>query len=96
MSSLKDKALQLHSRVEKLIDLNGRVLSEKKVVENENIRLKEENLELKSLVKELEEKIKILKIAGALSGVDGNNQRAKLKINELVREIDKCIALLNR
>jgi hypothetical protein len=95
MSSLKNKIEQLHWQVNKLISHTGKLSDEKKLLENENIRLKEETERLKSLAKDLEEKNKILKIAGALSGFD-NNQKAKLKINELVREIDKCIALLNR
>ena len=48
----------------------------------------------KNNIRELEEKIKILKIAKTIETKEGNVE-AKLKINELVREIDKCIGLLN-
>ncbi len=45
---------------------------------------------------ELSRKNEQLKIAThLLSGVD-ENREAKQKINKLVREIDKCIALLNK
>jgi len=45
---------------------------------------------------ELSQKNEQLKIAThLLSGVD-ENREAKQKINKLVREIDKCIALLNK
>jgi uncharacterized protein YjgD (DUF1641 family) len=50
--------------------------------------------EQKQTIKHLEEKIKTLKIAKTLEIKEGNVE-AKLKINELVREIDKCIGLLN-
>lgn len=43
---------------------------------------------------ELEEQNQTLKIAKSLTGAEDKSE-AKLKINELVREIDKCIALLN-
>jgi hypothetical protein len=43
----------------------------------------------------LEEKIKMLKIAQGL-GKGKDTTRAKLKINELIREVDKCINLLNK
>ena len=38
----------------------------------------------------------MLKMAGSLVGEGNSNSEAKSRINELVREIDKCIALLNR
>jgi hypothetical protein len=50
--------------------------------------------EQKETIKKLEDRIKILKIAKTLESKEGNVE-AKLKINELVREIDKCIGLLN-
>jgi len=72
-------------------------------LENEITTLEEKVLSLKSEI-ELLEKDKLemsqrneqLKIATVLlSGVD-ENKVAKQKINRLVREIDKCIALLNK
>jgi hypothetical protein len=57
-------------------------------------QLREENQELNEKVRQLDEKIKILKLAKTLENKEGNVE-AKLKINELVREIDKCIGLLN-
>jgi len=36
-----------------------------------------------------------LKVAKALAEGDPDNQAAKQKINRIVKEIDKCIALLN-
>jgi len=47
-------------------------------------------------IKELETKYERVKLSGALLGNDGNATEAKKKITELVREIDKCVALLNR
>ena len=45
---------------------------------------------------ELSQKNEQLRLAThILSGVD-ENREAKLKLNKLVREIDKCVALLNR
>jgi len=48
----------------------------------------------KETIKQLEEKNKLLKITKALEQKEGSVE-AKLKINELVREIEKCIRLLN-
>ena len=61
---------------------------------NEIQELKQILGEQKQTIRQLEDKIKILKIAKTLETKEGNVE-AKLKINELVREIDKCIGLLN-
>jgi len=47
-------------------------------------------------LKELEIKYERLKLTGALLGDGENGAEAKKKITELVREIDRCVALLNR
>lgn len=48
-------------------------------------------------ISELSEKNKIKEMAHTLAGGNGHSSKdVKLKINELVREIDKCIALLNK
>ena len=68
-----------------------------------NVELKSENESIKNLLQERNEKIKELetkyeriKISGALVGEGENAAEAKKKINELVREIDRCVALINR
>ena len=69
-----------------------------------NSSLKDELSELKnslaskeSQLIELKEKYKILKMSKKLDGGEiGESKELKLKINEMVKEIDKCIALLNK
>lgn len=65
--------------------------------EEETVKLNETIDEQKNLIKELEEKISIIKLAKATGSEDGEkNTEVKLKINEMVREIDKCLSLLNK
>ena len=45
---------------------------------------------------ELENQYKKLKLAKTMVASSRDVQDAKLKVNRMVREIDKCIALLNR
>jgi predicted nucleic acid-binding Zn-ribbon protein len=47
-------------------------------------------------MKELELKYERVKLSGALLGEGENAGEARKKITELVREIDRCVALLNR
>jgi phage shock protein A len=72
------------------------VENEKIVLEKKVLNLKHEIELLKKDKSELGQKIEQLRLAThILSGVD-ENREAKQKINKLVREIDKCIALLNK
>ncbi|MFC2118058.1 hypothetical protein ACFLRG_01165 [Bacteroidota bacterium] len=72
-------------------------------IKGDKQQLLNENNELKSLVQKLEEKIQDLKsdnnklkLSGAVMASSDSQQDAKAKVNRIVREIDNCIALLNR
>ena len=89
LNDLKANTQQLFQEFRKLED-------ETKLLENQVLDLKSEIELLEKDKLELSQKNEQLKIAThLLSGVD-ENREAKQKINRLVREIDKCIALLNR
>lgn len=47
-------------------------------------------------IKELENRYERIKLSGALLGDGEHAVEARKKITELVREIDRCVALLNR
>ncbi|MBA4322511.1 MAG: hypothetical protein C0408_06805 [Odoribacter sp.] len=69
--------------------------------ECENLRTGKEALTTALLyreteMKELEKKYERVKLSGALLGDSENASEGKKKITELVREIDNCIALLDR
>ncbi len=69
--------------------------------ENQNLKKADEDLknilqERENRIKELEIKYERIKLSGALLGDSGSAGDAKRKINELVREIERCVALLNR
>ena len=67
-----------------------------RLLENKVLGLNSDIEILESEKLELSQRNEQLKIAThLLSGVD-ENREAKQKINKLVREIDKCIALLNK
>ena len=79
----------------------GKLLETKHQLQTENRTLKEiikelnsDNQKQKETITQLEEKIKIQRLAKTIESKEGNVE-AKMKINELVREIDKCIGLLN-
>lgn len=85
---------ELKSKIDKLINLYISSLERNKSLESELKSLQSELEQVKGENKTLNEKIKTTKVASAISGGNGSYE-AKVRINQLVREIDKCIALLN-
>ena len=73
-----------------------------KMQENTNLnqeisKCKTEINTLKSNISQLNEQVKMLKLASQIDGNEvGSTKDVKLMINEMIREIDKCIALLNK
>lgn len=59
--------------------------------------LEAEKTNLKEEIAKFQEQIKLLKLAKQLDGEGGDKTKeVKLMINEMLREIDKCIALMNK
>ncbi|MFP4042393.1 MAG: hypothetical protein ACLFPH_04735 [Bacteroidales bacterium] len=88
VSDLKQKTRQLIALYEK--------------AKHENLQLHNENKKLKDQIKQkeaeyfsLKEDYTKLELAKSLASVDSSHD-AKIKINRIVREIDNCIALLNK
>ena len=96
MSDLKSIASSLESKVEKLVDLHHRTKKELAALKTENTHLNQTIDQQKKAIKDLEEKGKVLKLSKSLSTNNENTTELKLKINELIREVDKCISLLNK
>ena len=68
--------------------------------ENDLLRKQFEDLQKQlqqkqSVIEELEQKNQKLSLVKGIVA-EGDNQDAKIQIKRIVREIDKCIALLNR
>jgi hypothetical protein len=86
----------LKINVQQFFNEFANVENEKRALEKNVLDLKHEIELLKQEKSELSRKNEQLRLAThLLSGVD-ENREAKQKINKLVREIDKCIALLNK
>lgn len=81
-------------KAEKLIEKHTQLVAKNDKLSNEIEKIKQELNERNQQVSELNDKIKLLKIVGSVDG-EGTKE-VKLKINEMVREIDKCIAQINR
>lgn len=87
VKNIKTKVLALVKKQQQTLD---QLEQERKKV----MQLNEEIAQLKVEINELEDRNNVLKITGNTS--DGGNREMKLKLNELVREVDKCIAQFNK
>jgi chromosome segregation ATPase len=79
------------------------LINEHKSLKEEIKTLKTENQELKSSLKSRDEQlfnfknqIKISKIVDNINPEDGSVSELKKKVDDYIREIDKCIAYLSR
>ena len=94
MSKSIDSLVLLESNVKKLKSLVIELKKENSLI-SKNLNLKEETL-LKQAndLKEWKEKYKSLKIANTFLG-SNDKSLTKLKINNLIKELDKCILSLS-
>ncbi|MBU8891934.1 MAG: hypothetical protein KOO66_04095 [Bacteroidales bacterium] len=92
----KDIVVTLKDKIKKLLSLYNDLKAEnaklKKQTEEYKIQKKDKEAELDFL----KNKYNKLKLAKSLLASADDSHDAKIKINRIVREIDKCIALLNR
>ncbi|NBP05360.1 MAG: hypothetical protein EBV15_03950 [Bacteroidetes bacterium] len=95
MQNLSTRLYEIRIKVEKLVNENQLLKNE-----NESMRDRIEGLERtvelqKNTLSELTEQNKLIKLAKNLNPEDSNTEEIKNKVNELIREIDRCIDLLN-
>ena len=94
----KDQLLinELKHNVRRLIDNLEKTKDELDTVRDEYKGLELQFDVFKSEYEALKKRYENLKVAKAFVEGDTDNQAAKQKINKIVKEVDKCIALLNQ
>ena len=88
ISNIEKKLFNLLSSYE---NLKGKNLK----LENENKKLISKIEDNSQIINSLNDKIKIMSISKSVDVSKNDIKQTKLKINEYIREIDKCIAQLN-
>lgn len=85
----------LSEKIALLIEDDRRAREDREKLAAANEKLRNDNRSLKQQVAELEKRVKVLELGEGLAG-GGDTKQAKARINRLMREIDRCIALMNR
>ena len=93
---MKDIINNIEVKLGKFISKHQQLSNEKLVLEQETNDLSDELKKKEDEISTLQDKIKLMNISKSVEVSKEEVKASRLKINEYVREIDKCIALLNK
>lgn len=94
MADLSIIVSEIEVKLRKMIDAKNQLAIENKRLTEENAVLTNENVMLRKSTEELKDKLNKSIIVNALDNEEEIEQGRKL-IKELVKEIDKCVSILN-
>ena len=95
MSNLSEIVDSLENRVGKLLQEHENLKKKKTKLEEEITVLMTQQDQYNKEIDNWREECNTLKLANSMLGSNEYKRETKLKINELVREIDKCITQLS-
>ncbi|MCX2574702.1 hypothetical protein [Pedobacter sandarakinus] len=96
MTSVADQLDKVLQKTTRLIELCNALQEESDLLrlENQSLKVALDTSKVKNV--ELEEKLRVTKLAKSIEGTSEKSLDIKQKINDFVREIDKSIALLKK
>ncbi|MCF8457473.1 MAG: hypothetical protein K9H62_16215 [Bacteroidales bacterium] len=92
---MDDLRRNIDEKISKIMNMQKNIKSENQLLIKENERLMERFEEKDQELKKLKHKYNLLKLAKNFEASESEKGDASKKINNIVREINKCIALLN-
>lgn len=88
--------ISLKEKIKNIISLYEKAKKKKEELSEEKLSFINQIKEKDKEFEELKNKYKILKLAKTFKASDNDKSDAKNKINRIVREVENCIALLNK
>lgn len=85
----------LEARIRQLIDRYRQLAGRCAELDARCAALRSENRALEERVKRLDAQLARAELAGGLAGAGRDREKARARVNRLMREVDKCIALLS-
>ena len=95
MSKIIEAANSLEDKLEKLLEVYVFLKEENEFLHQRLVGLENQLTESVAQLSEKEKSYQLLKIAKTIEGSNENTRETKLKINALIREVDKCIIQLS-
>lgn len=96
MSLVADQLNSVLQKTARLIELCNALQEENDLLKLENQSVKVALDTARNKHSDLEEKLRVLKLAKSIEGTSEKTLDIKQKINDFVREIDKCVVLLKK
>lgn len=96
MSSVAEQLNSVLHKTARLIELCNALQEENELLKQENSSVKSALNAAKIKNSDLDEKMRVLKLAKSIEGTSEKTLDIKQKINDFVREIDKSIVLLKK
>jgi archaellum component FlaC len=96
MSSVAEQLNSVLHKTARLIELCNALQEENELLKLENQQTKAALDTAKTKNSDLDEKLRVLKLAKSIEGTSEKTLDIKQKINEFVREIDRCVVLLKK
>ena len=97
MSNFQDEIIAgFRNNIKKIIHLYESEKARNQELLHINEQLKQEIAKVSLENEQLKQKNNTAELAKAFVDATGSNHEAKIKVNRIVREIDKCISLLNK
>lgn len=87
---------ELGHRVARLIEEHRSAKASCKALGEECLALKEENRSLRERIRELDSELALLQLSEGLAGDSRNKDKARARVNRLMREVDRCIAIVGK
>lgn len=88
----KDIIKRLSNEVDKLITSHSKMADQCRELTKERDKLLGDKRQLEERVRELDARLKSMELTAVMRGDEGNVERARQRINSLLREVDRCIA----
>lgn len=93
---MEQRLEKIHLGIKKLQDLHQNAILEVEKLKAENKSLQDKLIECEKQSASMNKQNLVDGITDTVTENEVEKKQMKLKINELVREVDKCIALLNQ
>ena len=90
----KSVITNIEARIRQLIDDHKRLSESCAELTAQRDNLKAENRTLQERIRELDGELSRMQLTEGLAGESRNREKARARVNRLMREVDKCIALL--
>ena len=88
--------MNIAAQVDRLVESHAALVRACSELTAERDSLRDQNRMLAMKVRELQSRIARLQLSESLSGGGADKEQARARINRLLREVDRCIALIDK